>query len=293
MEDKEINALIRLLDDTDREVYNHIKTKLISYGKPVVPFLENAWSNSFDALLQQRIETIVHNIQFETLKTELLNWYKNPANNTHVELLNGAILLAHYQYPDLDEQKIMNQINKIKRDVWLELNDHLTALEKVKVLNKVIFEIHGFAGNTSNYHAPQNSFINIALESKKGNPLMLSIIYSAIAQSLDIPIYGVNLPEHFVLAYQESADILTGRYNDEVLFYINAFSRGIVFDKKEINTFLKQLGLPLEPSYFVPCSNKDIILRLIRNLSYSYQKLGDTEKTDELEELAGVLMKNE
>jgi regulator of sirC expression with transglutaminase-like and TPR domain len=79
----------------------------------------------------------------------------------------------------------------------------MTPQEQVLVMNKVLFDIHGFAGNTTNFHAPQNSFINTVLESKKGNPLLISIIYILMARQLDIPIYGVNLPEHFILAYQD------------------------------------------------------------------------------------------
>jgi regulator of sirC expression with transglutaminase-like and TPR domain len=167
------------------------------------------------------------------------------------------------------------------------LNSNLTALEKVKVINHIIFEVHGFSGNTTNFHAPQNSYINNVLESKKGNPLSLSILYAILAQSLNIPIYGVNLPEHFVLAYREDHSVLPVQASQptRVLFYINAFSKGSVFSRKEIDSFLKQLKLDPEPGYFEPCSNIDIIKRLIRNLIYSFEKLGYTDKMKELHTL--------
>ncbi len=162
MDTREINALIRLLDDNDNEVYTHIEGKLLSYGKEVIPFLEDAWGYSFDATLQQRIIDIIHKIQFDILKQEMENWAKSPEQ----DLLKGALLMSHYQYPDLDEAKILQQIDKIRRDAWLEMNDNLTALEKVGVLNHIFYEVYGFSGNTTNYHAPQNSFINVVLESK-------------------------------------------------------------------------------------------------------------------------------
>ena len=81
-------------------------------------------------------------------------------------------------------------------------------MEKVRVLNHIIFDVHGFSGNTANFHAPQNSYINNVLESKKGNPLSLSVLYAVIAQRLDVNIYGVNLPEHFILAYVEDSHYL-------------------------------------------------------------------------------------
>lgn len=285
MDKSEINALIKLLDDTDEEIYNHIEGKILSYGKEIIPFLEDAWGYSFDATLQQRIVEIIHKIQFDLLKTELLNWSKSEDQN----LLTGATLLSRYQYPDLDEVKLNQQLEKIKRDVWLELNDNLTALEKVKVINHILFEVHGFSGNTTNFHSPQNSFINQVLDTKKGNPLSLSIIYSLIAQRLDIPIYGVNLPEHFILAYVDT-DVLPTQPQDlkaDILFYINPFSKGSVFDRKEIDVFLKQLKIVPEESFFSPCSNLLIIQRAIRNLIYSYKKAGNIENSEELK----ILMK--
>src|SRR4051812_29926422 len=118
---EELNALIRLLDDTDEEVFSHISTKLITYGPSVIPVLETAWSGSLDLLMQSRIEQIIHQIQIGVLQKELSNWARTENN----DVLTGAILLARYQYPDLNEVKVRDQIDKIKRDAWLELNDEL------------------------------------------------------------------------------------------------------------------------------------------------------------------------
>ena len=293
---KELIHLIKLLDDTDEDIFSHVEEKLLSFGPDAIPVLEDAWSKSFDVLLQGRIEKIVHKIQFDALKAELKIWTLNESSN----LLKGAILAARYQYPDLKEKTISDQVEKIKKDVWLEINDKLTALEKVKILNKIFFDVHGFAGNTTNYHAPQNSFINIVLETKRGNPLLLALIYSVIAQDLHIPIYGVNLPEHFVLAYLDTSETLLGKEKKivrlkekkperSILFYINAFSKGSVFSVGDIHSFLKQLKINPEPEYFAPCTNIAIIQRMFRNLSFSYSKLGFAEKIEEINELMGSL----
>jgi regulator of sirC expression with transglutaminase-like and TPR domain len=280
MDYREIDALIRLLDDTDEEVYGQIRLQLLKCGKPAIPFLESAWGGSLDALLQARIEEVIHDIQFDDLKQEIRVWVETGG----MDILRGAVLVARYQYPDLQEDEVRKQLEAIRRDAWLEMNDGLTALEQVHVLNRILFDIHGFSGNTQNYHAPQNSFINVALESKKGNPLMLSIIYMEVANAAGVPVYGVNLPEHFVLCYRENTDLSAG-VRGNVLFYINPFSKGDIFNHKEIDQFLQQLKLKPEPSYYAPCSNIAMIQRLIRNLMNSYHKLGFMEKVKELEEM--------
>jgi len=288
MDQKELYALISLLDDPDEEIYNHIRERLLSLGHEVIPALESAWEESFDTLIQNRIENIIQKIQFSKVAGSLREWSLHRSN----DLLAGALLVARYQYPDLDEAKIRKHIEQIKQDVWLELNNNLTALEKVKVINHIMFDVHNFSGNTTNYHAPQNSYINNVLESKKGNPLSLSILYSIIAQDLDIPIYGVNLPEHFVLAYRDDDNIMSSITNEptnNVLFYINPFSKGSVFNRKEIDAFLKQLKVTPQDYFYEPCSNIDMIKRLLRNLINSYEKLGYPHKIDELKQLLNAL----
>jgi hypothetical protein len=280
MDYREIDALIRLLDDSDQEVYGQIRDRLLQCGKSAIPFLESAWGGSLDAVLQSRIEEVIHDIQFDDLKREVRVWVETGG----MDILRGAVLIARYQYPDLQEETIRQQLEVIRRDAWLEMNDNLTALEQVHVLNRILFDIHGFSGNTQHYHAPSNSFINVALETKKANPLMLSIIYIEVANAAGLPIYGVNLPEHFVLCYKENADLSAG-IQGNVLFYINPFSKGDIFNHKEIDQFLQQLKLTPEPSYYIPCSNIDMIQRLIRNLMNSYQKLGYMDKVKELEGL--------
>ena len=129
-----------------------------------------------------------------------------------------------------------------------------------------------------------NSFINTVLESHRGNPLLLSIIYQLACHQVGIPVYGVNLPEHFVLAYLDK----TTEHQPEmrkVLFYINAFSKGTVFGKSDIDQFIKKLNMDPIPAYYLPCKNRDMIQRMLRNLCFSYQKLGDQEKVDEIEKM--------
>ncbi|MFN5325144.1 MAG: transglutaminase-like domain-containing protein [Bacteroidota bacterium] len=280
--------MISLLDDPDMEVFQQISSELISLGRDVVPMLEEAWETSFDPIMQERIENIIHKIQFDGVKDELRSW----ALHDSEDLLNGALLVARYQYPDLDEDAVRSELNRIKRDIWIELGEFMTPQEKIMIMNRVIFEREGFTGNTANFHAPQNSFIHTVIETRKGNPLLLSVIYMILARQLDLPVYGINLPEHFILAYKDDSGVAkaTHTYPEAgVVFYINAFNKGSIFLKGDIDQFLKKLGLKQEPGFYTPCSNVQIIRRMVLNLSNSWQKLGETEKANEVAELLNFL----
>jgi regulator of sirC expression with transglutaminase-like and TPR domain len=283
-----IKALINLIDDPDENIYAHVHDRLLSYGADAIPFLENSWEDQdFGLLFQSRIETLIHEIQFEEIKRKLTNWIAS----SDKDLLTGSIIVAKYQYPGLDESVIRNYIENIQKDVWLEINQKQTALEKVRIINKVLFGLHHFQGNAKTFHSPLNSYINTVLETKKGNPLSLSIIYSIIAQNLGMPIYGINLPNHFILAYMDEFAVnqfLPDSNNHGVLFYINPFSKGSIFDEEEIKEFLDSINQPHSRHFFEPCSNTAIINRMITNLIASFQEVGNSEKVNELIELRGL-----
>lgn len=275
MNENELKALISLLDDPDATIYQELEDKLIASGPPVVPFLEQQWETSFDVLLQSRVEQIVHKIQFNEVKNDLQLWMIS----NQEDLLEGLLIINRYQYSQLNEQEIHQQLAELKREAWYHMMYEMSPLEKVKLLNNILFREFGLSGNTSDYHAPQNSFINKVLETKKGNPISLACIYSLVAQRLDIPIYGVNLPKHFVLAYMNEEK------PEEVLFYINVFNRGQVMQESDIHAFLQQLNLPFSDQYTKPCGNLDIIRRVLRNLLAAYNHLDNVEKRDEIQTL--------
>jgi regulator of sirC expression with transglutaminase-like and TPR domain len=283
--EKSIQSLVRLIDDPDDAIFEHVRDELLSIGLEAIPFLEHSWeAEDLGLLFQSRIENLIHEIQFNAVKKELKEWIESP----HKDLLTGALIVARYQYPNLDEQAVHQKIQQIRRDIWLEISDKHTAYEKVRVFNKIFYGKYNFTGNTKDYHSPLNSFVNTVIETRKGNPLSLCLLYSVIALSLDLPIYGVNLPNHFVLTYLDEHNIhaMTGAKNEYGnLFYINAFSRGGIFDDNEIKQFLSSLNKPFHRNYFEPCSNSAIISRMLTNLITSFQQAGSSDKVNELIEL--------
>lgn len=285
MDEKELQAIIKLLDDPNETIFDEIQKYLLQKGPEVVSFLEDAWEDSLNSLFHERIEDIIQKIQFVDTQKKVTEWINQPTQN----LLAGAYLIAHYQYPKLTYDEVNQKIEKLKRDTWIVLNDSLTALEKVKVLNHIIFEIHRFTRNSANYYAPQNSYINHVLSEKRGNSLTLALIYSEIAQRLDIPIYGVNLPHNYILAYMDEKQAGQPASKNDVLFYINPYNRGAVLGRREIDVFLKQQKLQPKKLYYAPCTPIDTILRLVKNLVYSYEQMGYPEKVEHFKQIETIV----
>jgi len=279
--DKELKSLVSLIDEPDENIYSMIEEKILSYEISIVPFLIDAKENNFQENVINRINNVLEKIRFKNVYNELINWKKIGFGN----LLLGLTLIAQYRYPTLEIEKIKKEISTIRQDIWIELHQNMTALEKIKVFNHVFYDIYGYRGNKKDYHNPSNSFINDAIAKKTGNPIMLASIYMIIAQDLGLPVYGVNLPEHFVLAFinegEENSISFVPR--GKALFYVNAFNYGAVFTKNEIDLFLKQLNIKPEEKFYKTCSNIDIVERILNNLSHSYKIINDSKRQKEVE----------
>lgn len=271
MSDKELKALVSLLDDQDDQIVTQVVDKIRSLGKEAIPFLENEWENNFNPLVQRRIEELIHDLQYELLKFRIEEWYVSKDQ----DLLTGLWLIATYQYPDLEIEKLKQELEQIYYEAWLEFKPDLYAFDQVKVLNGVLFNKLKFGANTKNFHSPGNSMINIVLETHKGNPITLCIIYMLVAQKLKMPVSGVNLPNLFIVTYKDEKN----------QFYINAFNKGLIFSKQDIENYIHELRLTPQDSFFQPCTNLEIIRRVFRNLIMSFDKMGEHEKAEEVKEL--------
>jgi regulator of sirC expression with transglutaminase-like and TPR domain len=268
IKEREIKALVSLLEDDDQEVVNHVEKRLMEIGTGVIPLLEQEWEIHFNPTIQTRIEDLIHTLQFELLQERLIDWRDQRQN----DLLEGLWLVATYQYPDLTIEELRQEIHQVYTEVWRELKDDLAPFDQVRIINAVIFNKLKFRANTKNFHSPANSMVNAVLESKKGNPISLCSIYLLVSQKLDLPVFGVNLPNLFILMYK----------NEGVDFYINGFNKGLIFSKDDIDNYLVHLNIPKQEIFYKPCSHLDIILRSLRNLIVAFEKLGDYHRSDEI-----------
>jgi regulator of sirC expression with transglutaminase-like and TPR domain len=275
MSDSELKALVSLLDDDDDQIVDQVEHKIKSLGKEIIPFLEQEWESTFNPGLQRKIEDLIHTLQYKLLKERMEAWYQSEEQ----DLLTGMWLIATYQYPDFELEKLKRDLDEIYREVWLEFRPDLHPFDQIKIVNSVFFSKLKFGANTKNFHSPGNSLLNIVLETKKGNPISLCIIYLYVAKKLQLPVYGVNLPNLFVLTYK----------NESNQFYINVFNRGLIFSKTDVENYIHELRLTPQNSFFEPCENLEIVRRSLRNLVMSFDKMGEHAKAEEVKEILLII----
>ncbi len=272
MEERELKALVSLLEDDDHQIVSQVEEKILSIGAPIIPILEIAWENCLNPQVQERMEDLIHILQYELVRGRLKEWYEGKEH----DLLAGMWIIATYQYPDTELSKLRQDLEQIYYDTWLEFRNDIYPFDQVKLINSVLFGKLKFGANSKNFHSPGNSLINVVLETRKGNPITLGVIYLLVAQKLKLPVHGVNLPNLFVLTYKDER---------HTQFYINAFNRGIIFSKQDIENYIHELHLTPQESFFEPCNNVEIIRRTLRNLVMSFEKMGEHAKANEVKVL--------
>jgi len=285
-ENKEISALLHLIDDPDEEVYNTVSDRIISFGKGIIPNLEHLWEHTSDENIQERIELMIHKLHFKDLTADFDHW-KNGSN----ELLQGALLTARYHYPEIQTIQTLQEIEKIRRNIWLELNNYLTPLEQVNVISSILYNYYKLIGVEVAYNQPEDFFLNKTVETKRGNAISNGILYLVLCQLLDIPVKAINIPRQFILAYMDTSyDILNpGAHNSEkIKFYIDPLN-GQIYSHKDVENYFKRISVPPTTSFFRELSNKAVIEFLLDELAKCFDDDLNRYKMNELLLLAKLL----
>jgi len=278
--------LLHLIDDPDEEVYTTVSDKIISFGKDIIPNLENLWEHTSDETLQERIELMIHRLHFKDLFNDFEHW-----KNGNAELMQGALLVARYHYPEIQESQTRQELEKIRRNSWLELNSYLTPLEQVNVMSSILYNYYKQTGAEIAYNQPEDFFINKTIETKKGNPISNGILYLALCEMLDIPVKAINIPKQFILAFMDTQYGLVhpdASNAEKIKFFVDPLN-GQVYSHQDVENYFKRISVHPTNAYYRELSSKQVIQFLLEELSKCFDNDKNLYKMKELLSLAKLL----
>jgi regulator of sirC expression with transglutaminase-like and TPR domain len=283
---KEISALLLLIDDPDEEVFDAVSQKIVDYGKPIIPSLEHLWETTPDEQTQERIELVIHRLHYTDLVEDFRQWNVSG----HHDLMLGALLACKFQYPDISTTPVLQEIEKIRRNIWLELNNYLTPLEQINIVTSILYSYYGLKGNETNYKEPNEFLLHKTLEAKRGNQISNGILYLMLCELLDIPVKAINIPRQFIIAYFKpgySEENLPNPFH-KIEFFIDPTS-GQVFTHQDVENYFKRVSVPTTGTYFKPQPNKKVISQLLEEFSKCFNSDKEIHKQKELMELSFLL----
>ncbi len=255
-----LDSLVFLTNEPNEYLYLNIANAILEYGNEALPLLNEKLRYSTDLYHKERLKSLIHTIEHRDVISKLNFWSESREH----DLLEPFFILSRNRFPDADWSWFGFQIVMIIEQAEKELNQDLTPLEQVKILNHIIYDVNKFRGDTVSIDNPDYYYANTLLETRIGNPLSLGMLYCIVAERLNIPIYGIDLPNHFILAFCKK----TERHPrlEDVLFYINPFNKGIVLTRKDIRNYLDKLKVQSELKYFEPTGNVRIVKKMLRTV---------------------------
>ena len=283
----EINALFKLIDDPDEEVFNTIADRLLVYGSPIIPDLEHLWENTLDEATLERIEMMIYKLRYQDLKEAFTKWNADP----DASLFEGALLVTQFQFPELALDTLRHQMEKIRRNIWLELNNYLTPLEQANVIRNILYNYYQIKGVEVNYEKPEEFLISAPLQLKKGNAIANTLLYAELCQQLAIQAHFINIPKQCIIAFYASdwdPEEIVPNPQEFIQFYVEG-TTGNAFSQKDLDQYMLRSNIAPKNTYYKPLTNAQIIKKHLIEFAKCFQSPTLQYKQKDLLALADLL----
>lgn len=199
-------------------------------------------------------------------------------SDAHFPLLEAAACLAQDEEPDLDVQSVLDDVARVLKKVQIRLPMDADDLTRLAMLTQVFYKEMGFGVNTNNYYAPENSYLNEVLRTRRGLPVSLAVIWLELAQGLGLHAQGISFPGHFLVKVTlQGGLVVLDPLSGESLGVDNLTERlGPYRDPKDkasaadLDGGETPLGL-----YLQACPPRDLLARMLRNLKEIFRSQED------------------
>ena len=195
------------------------------------------------------------------------------ADDASLPVLEAAVAAAQDEYPGLDVQGVLAQIDALAERLRRRIPVDAAPLQRLRLLNRYFFQELGFAGNVNNYYDPRNSYLPAVLESRRGIPLTLALLYVELAAQAGLQAQGISFPGHFLVKlHLPRGEVVIDPFNGQSLSREDLEERlqPLRAQRGRDRDDEVPLGLFLQAA-----PARDVIARLLRNLREIHQRSGD------------------
>ncbi|OGT80479.1 MAG: hypothetical protein A3H91_14230 [Gammaproteobacteria bacterium RIFCSPLOWO2_02_FULL_61_13] len=197
----------------------------------------------------------------------------------NINLAEAALLIAAPEYPDLDINACLQQLDDMATVCRGRLGPSPDSARTLTALGEHLFLDVGFKGDLQTFNDPRNSFLNEVLKRRRGIPITLSVLYMEVGRRLGLPVHGISFPGHFLVKVEV----------DGVERVIDPFSGGAVLDHAELERRLEHVTTPKEKwnlgQLLMPAGKREILARMLRNLKNIYVNSEDYTRALRIQDL--------
>ena len=252
MDKSEIQAIIKLVDDPDPKVFKDVSKIIIEKGNQFVPFLEESWVYNSNIEYQDRIQYLLEQIQIKDSANNIKKWKQNP-NRDILDLITiiEKSVLMHDDFLDIKQR-----IELLNKEIWLDLNNNFTAIEKLKIINYHIFVKNNFKSVDT---IRTNSLLfSSFLDTKQVFVFMLGLVYEYLCEKNNISVRLINTPNLVLLAYFDeitaSIAFATEDHHNIVCF-VHPSQNGLIIGRNIVDDYYEKNAITAKPEHFKPLTD--------------------------------------
>lgn len=277
---KEIKSLLFLLDDPDPFVKESVQKRLIEIGDRAVPILDELrlGYKADEEAEKTKVTELIHQLTFFHLETDFADLLEQGIK-TRKQLEDAVFTLARFGNPTLNIYDYKKKLDRYAEMVSSSIRFKLDESRALKTLLKFIFEDLNFKGDIVDYHHPDNCLMDKVMDRRVGLPISLSLVAIFVARRLKLPLFGINMPIHFMLNF----------VGDKEDLLIDPYDNGAVVTYDQCYFFLKKNNIEPRPDHFKIASNVEILERVIRNMIQSYEHKEKLHLVEDLNKLLAMV----
>ena len=185
-------------------------------------------------------------------------------SDAHFPLLEAVASLAQDEYPELDVQQVLGDVDQLLARVQRRLPADAAALHRLRVLNQFFFVDLGFGGNVNDFYDPDNSYLHAVLRTRRGIPISLAVLWMELAQGLRLDARGVGFPGHFMVkVHLPKGQVVLDPFTGHSLSREQLAERLEPYRRRSAEDEDTEVPLGL---YLQTASPREILARMLRNL---------------------------
>lgn len=275
LDEKALRSLVTLLEEEDPASFDLVRRQILGVGAAIMPYLDELRPAATPEMAI-RLETVAGEVRFQDLRRDFvrLSLAKLP------DLEDGAMLISRFGFPGVDAAVYRAWLDRVAAAVAADMPAEAGIGESVRRLSNHLFQSLGFAGNETRYYDADNSYLSRVIDTRRGIPVTLTVLFMLLARRLRLPVYGVGTPGHFLAGFKETGTAL----------FVDCFRGGQLMTLPEVKRMLVRNGYDWRPELGKPVGSREILARMLRNLISIYQKNGNVDRAERISTLVEIVL---